>query len=530
MKKILIVDDSSVVRTILRRELEAQKEYEVYEADSGGAALDLIEDLNPDLITLDIEMPGLDGFQTCAAIRALRAPYANIPVIFVTAKDTVDGRSHGYRVGGNDFIIKPFVKSELLNAVEQQFNKRDEILGSRILVVDDSPLVRQILENYLSKEGIKVISTNRGDTALAFLKKLINRIDAIITDYHMPGIDGEELCRAIREDIGDKDIPILFITGNRKVVDKLFHAGASDYLHKPFSKDELLARIRVHINSMRTKRLLYKNLIEVKRLTRYLEQYNTELELAKQSIEKKNRQIEDDLQVAGGLQQEFLIGSEIPDYLDVSSAYFPHTYVSGDIFFIRENEAGACNIFLGDTAGHGVAPAFATIMANTLLGKHNEDESLESILLHLNYDIEKFLPHDRYMTAVLIRIFEDGKTILSNAGHPSIVIIPANDDELKTIKPNGIPLGMFENDMVEYEEEEYQLSPGDKLVLFSDGIIEQKNKEGEEYSLERFYKKLKENRDYSVSEMLTNVLKDFDEYVGSTPKDDDITVLAIRYK
>ena len=124
--KILVVDDSKVIRQIIRKELEPGG-YEVSEAKNGLEALTRLAGSSPpDLVTLDIEMPKLNGFDTCRKFRTDRytrffthCPDNQMPVIFVTGNDTMKDRKRGFQLGAADFITKPFTKGVVLSAVNK---------------------------------------------------------------------------------------------------------------------------------------------------------------------------------------------------------------------------------------------------------------------------------------------------------------------------------------------------------------------------------------------------------------------------
>jgi two-component system, cell cycle response regulator len=112
---ILIAEDSLVVRAVLRRHLE-ERGYAVVEADDGDTALRVCAETRPDVVLLDIEMPGLDGHQVLAALKA-DAELADIPVVFLTGRTSTDDIVEGLRLGAHDYLKKPFESSELIARV-----------------------------------------------------------------------------------------------------------------------------------------------------------------------------------------------------------------------------------------------------------------------------------------------------------------------------------------------------------------------------------------------------------------------------
>ncbi len=121
--------------------------------------------------------------------------------------------------------------------------------GPVILVADDDPAVRGFLTEMLSESGYVAVTASDGDEALARVQS--HHPDLILLDVMMPNRNGYEVLRILQEDIRTKDIPVIMVTGKADVPDRVaaLHLGAEDYLTKPFSADELLARVRVHLKS-----------------------------------------------------------------------------------------------------------------------------------------------------------------------------------------------------------------------------------------------------------------------------------------
>ena len=255
MPKILVVDDSLTMRSVIRRELGTDR-YEIIEAKNGQEALALIErGLMPALVTLDVEMPGLNGFETYEAMfgprfaaRFARAPRGRIPVVFITACNNLEERRRGFELGAIDFISKNFEPGTLAQLVFRILRPNDRLRGINVLLVDDSPSVRAIVGKALSEEGVTVTEAEDGNRAFEILCNQMSETDLVITDIAMPGLDGHALCRRIRRELGLTDLPVVFFTGtDQEQRIRAFAAGATDCLQKPFIKEEMVARILVHL-------------------------------------------------------------------------------------------------------------------------------------------------------------------------------------------------------------------------------------------------------------------------------------------
>ena len=262
--KILVVDDSPMVRKLIREELETDG-YIVDEAEDGFEAIVYSDMFSPpDLITLDIEMPGLNGFETCQKLQEKRYTQ-NIkrpPVIFVTGKDTLEDRKKGYTLGASDFISKPFAKGHILNAVNTILRPDNRLRGMTALVADDNNTARKIISDVLKREGLTVIEASDGMYAYETMCNRLADIDLVISDFVMPRLTGEELCKKIRKELELVDLPIIIITAMSDHAEllRLFKAGATDYLVKPFVKEELLARLSVQLERTHLNRRLRESI------------------------------------------------------------------------------------------------------------------------------------------------------------------------------------------------------------------------------------------------------------------------------
>lgn len=271
-KSIMVVDDSSTIRKIIQREL-SKADYEVILARNGMEALAMLEwaDPLPDLISLDIDMPQMNGLELCARIRdgadsdnEKKRRIAALPIIFVSANDNIENREKGYELEVIDFIAKPFMPGKMLSTIDNILNSREQFTGMSALIVEDSPFVSRIVRNILSRHGLKnIYEVSAGEQAIELIKEVKFDIDIVITDYIMPGMSGEELCRTLRGiDLMDQ-VPIFFISSvtEKKTILDFFKAGASDYLPKPFIEEEFRARIVTHLrNRQYTKELELLNL------------------------------------------------------------------------------------------------------------------------------------------------------------------------------------------------------------------------------------------------------------------------------
>jgi len=271
--KILVVDDSLTMRTVIRREL-GEDNFVMEEAKNGLVALEMIKSgFIPDLITLDIDMPKLNGFDTCAELYSEEYkrffPHIKnrrVPIIFVTSSDNLRDRKRGYELGASDFVTKPFDEGELFKLVNKTLHPDDRLKGITALLVDDSESARLVVSKGLREESVSVIEAEDGHKAFEIMCNKRSQIDIVITDIEMPGMNGGELCQKIRRELGMIDIPIIFFTGiaDRAKLLEVFQAGGTDYLVKPFIKEEMVARIIVQVEKTQLNRRLRRSIGELR--------------------------------------------------------------------------------------------------------------------------------------------------------------------------------------------------------------------------------------------------------------------------
>ena len=200
---VLVVDDEVAARELLASYLDS--EYRTVMAESGAEAVKKAQQIQPDAITLDVLMSGGNGFETLVALR--KSPEtANIPIIIVSI---VDQKQVGFALGAADYLIKPIRKPALLEAIRKYVpHPADD--DATVLLVDDDPKTLELLEETLRSAGYETQSVQSGVRALEVLSSKL--VSAVLLDLLMPGMDGFEVIRHVREEATLKELPILVMT------------------------------------------------------------------------------------------------------------------------------------------------------------------------------------------------------------------------------------------------------------------------------------------------------------------------------
>lgn len=267
--RILLVDDVNenlhALMSVLR------DDYAIAAATSGEKALDLArQQPYPDLILLDIKMPGMDGYSVLAHLKSNPAT-ADIPVIFVTGLAEAADEARGLKLGVADYITKP-INPELLHMrvrtqLELQRYRRNPVLFDvsqgcdpdrppSLLVVDDVPQnIHELLEAL--KDDYRILVARSGAKALELIEGE-SPPDLVLLDIVMPEMDGYEVCRRIKASPRGNRIPVIFVTVVDATEDKVrgFSIGAADYITKPFDVDEVRARVRTQLELSRLRNFL----------------------------------------------------------------------------------------------------------------------------------------------------------------------------------------------------------------------------------------------------------------------------------
>jgi GAF domain-containing protein/CheY-like chemotaxis protein len=231
---VLVIDDEPAVRDLMQRFL-GREGFRVVTAATGEEGLRRARELRPDTITLDVMMPGLDGWAVLSALKAEPA-LADIPVIMLTI---VDDRNLGYALGAAEYLTKPIDRERLVTVLEQ--HRRDR----PVLVVDDDAGLRQLLRRMLEPEGYVVVEAENGRAALERLSEV--RPSVVLLDLMMPEMDGFEFVAEFRRHEAWRAIPIVVVTARdlsredrqrlNGYVQKILQKGAPD-------RDALLAEVR----------------------------------------------------------------------------------------------------------------------------------------------------------------------------------------------------------------------------------------------------------------------------------------------
>lgn len=374
-----------------------------------------------------------------------------------------------------------------------------------VLVVDDATANLQVVHSML-KDDFKIRVATSGAKALALVKTK-PQPDLILLDVTMPEMDGYEVCTILKATPESRDIPVIFLTGKTETDDetKGFEVGAVDYIHKPFSPAVVKARVHTHLVLRDAREQLARQLLSI----------NSELEMAREI-------------------QLSILPHETPKIsgLEIATRYLPMTAVAGDFYdfiIVDEKHVG---ILVADVSGHGLPAALIASMLKAGLSAQSPYASDPArILAGLNRSLcGKFKSH--FATAAYVFVdMEKQSMSYAAAGHPPLLLWRMSTGNAVEMLENGLPLGLFPE--AAYSVGEVPVEPGDKAILYTDGIPETTSPSEQEFGIDLFKGFLESNHDLRAdmfADLLLDELAGWSEHPKGQGQQDDLTLLAIDFK
>jgi sigma-B regulation protein RsbU (phosphoserine phosphatase) len=373
-----------------------------------------------------------------------------------------------------------------------------------ILIVDDDRANIRMVQFILKGEyTIRVATSGR----MAFdLVKIDPPPDLILLDVTMSEMDGYEVCCILKATRGISDIPVIFLTGNTEASDetKGFAAGAVDYIHKPFSPSVVKARIRTHLMLRKARQQLAQQLVAV----------NDELEMAREI-------------------QLSILPRETPNIkgVHITTRFVPTSSVAGDFYdfiVVGEQHVG---ILIADVSGHGLPAALIASMLHAVFAAQSGHAAEPKLVLAgLNQALcGKFIRH--FVTAAYLFVdMENNFLSYAAAGHPPLVRWRTASGSISEISEGGLILGPFPE--ATYSEVHLPVEAGDRVILYTDGILEAMNPAEKMFGADRFKRYLQSNSSLKggpLADSLLDELSRWTELPNGHRQQDDITLVLVEF-
>jgi sigma-B regulation protein RsbU (phosphoserine phosphatase) len=374
---------------------------------------------------------------------------------------------------------------------------RPELSAPRTLIADDQPDVLEALRLLLKREGYQIEAVN---SPKAVLERLHDReYDVLLMDlnYALDTTSGQEgLDLLARVQKLDSTLPVVVMTawGSIRLAVEAMQRGAADFVEKPWDNSKLLSTLRTQIESRNERR---------------------------SGAARESGEIE-----AASATQRGLLPQAIPQFpgYEISAAWRPAGAVSGDYLDLLRLDANHLALSVADVIGKGV-PA-ALLMSNVQAAVHalaGEMLPTGELCRRINRIVAANVGSGKFITFFYGVLDSARRFSYTNAGHCEPILVRQNGECVR-MNHGGVVLGVFPD--WEYREEHVDLEPGDRLVLFTDGITEIANATGEEFGEERLMELLRANRALDAEAIEKRVMAAIAEFSGGNFQDDATLIVT----
>ncbi len=374
---------------------------------------------------------------------------------------------------------------------------------AKALVVDDSSTSRLLLSHMLEQLNYKVTTAKDGQEALDLFDP--EQTDVIFMDIEMPVLNGIEATRLIRQRLSERFIPIIFVTAgdSTQYLDKCLEAGGDDFINKPFNASILSAKTR--------------SLLRLKNL------YSDQIEQKKEILAFKA--IEDNEHEAAAALYENIVASGYMKSPNLHSALSPMAKFNGDILLCAYTPADKLNVLLGDFTGHGIIASLASSPAAEIFyGMTAKGFGIREITEEINLKLKKLLPVNMFLAATLACLDRENHNLsVITCGLPDHFLFCKETGSIHTISSNNLPLGIINSCELNLTEKHHHVSSSQRLIMFTDGIIEAENKAGTPFGFNGVKNSLRTDRPSCFDDILTSLA----QHQGELGQQDDITLVRL---
>ena len=376
-----------------------------------------------------------------------------------------------------------------------------------ILVVDDEPdlepLIKQRMRPHIRSGQYSFLFAGDGNEAVDILSG-DGRIDMVVTDINMPGMDGLTLLGRISAINPDIKSIVVSAYGDMGNIRTAMNRGAFDFVTKPLDFKDFE--------------------VTIERTQAHIAQWKEALQSRDRLIALQNQ-----LDLANNMQQAILpVDFPSGSGFDVHGSMMPAQNVGGDFFDVVSLEHGRIGLAVADVSDKGIPAALFMMSSRTLLkGAAIGQGDPDKVLTEVNDILHEDNRNDMFVT-ILYVVYDPqtGSMTYANGGHCASLVVHADGSSTELPGTDGIALGITAK--YEYAQKDAVLKPGETLIMYSDGVSEATNLQGEEFGTHRLKGLFSGAPPISAQEANAAVLKAVAEFAGDQAQSDDITCLALH--
>jgi len=373
-----------------------------------------------------------------------------------------------------------------------------------VLVVDDQATNRAILVWLLEDDGHQVIEAKDGLEAVNLYQE--HEVDIILMDVIMPVMDGLQAAKKIKSLITDGNhVPIIFLTAldDDKALSECLESGGDDFLSKPYNEAVLKAKIAAHVR--------------IRELTNQISQNNKELTLHNSRWQREQSIVSHIFNKA--------LEHNLSDCTNLRTHIAPASTFNGDILLSAPSPSGGVYVFMGDFTGHGLGASIGTLpIANSFDQLVKRHLSVGEIAFEFNRMLLTMLPDYMFCCATILELNQQGNSVqIWMGGLPDGYILNADGTVKEPLQSQSMPLGIESGNEFNKGFEVKTLSKGERIILFTDGIIEAENPEGEFFSESGLLSAFEEG----TADPLGSLLNKMEAFTQGAEQHDDITLVEV---
>jgi serine phosphatase RsbU (regulator of sigma subunit) len=399
-----------------------------------------------------------------------------------------------------------------------------DILNAKILIVDDKDANVRLLEGMLRVAGYTCVHSTMDPNEVCELHRN-NRFSLILLDLQMPGMDGFQVMEGLKEIEADGYLPVIVITAQPDLKLRALEAGAKDFIGKPFDQAELRARVHniLEVRLLHLKARSYSH--ELEETVRELQASREVIRLKTLAEQKKNEQ---ELALAQETQ-ESLLPHSLPQFENFRIHAFnnPTRYVGGDFYdFLQLNPAEWMGV-LADVSGKGMPAALLSSMVlGALSTEFRSGTQPQEVLNRVNRLLCEKSLCSQFVTLFLFSLGTDGEGHFINAGHNPAWLFRSATGKIEDLNADTPVLGIFQE--TSYLSHAFRLCKGDILVVYSDGLTDAENPQGEMLGEERLREIIRREAHSGSKAVEHAFLNAIEEFTQGMPQTDDITFMVVE--
>jgi CheY-like chemotaxis protein/anti-sigma regulatory factor (Ser/Thr protein kinase) len=373
----------------------------------------------------------------------------------------------------------------------------------RFLIVDDERTNLLVLRAILERDGHQVIQAVDGAEAVSVFER--DRPDMVLMDVMMPQMDGYEATRRIKNLAGSHFVPVIFLTAltDETALARCIEAGGDDFLTKPYNRVLLSSKITA--------------LLRLRELYRVREQQRDQIQFHHQRLQQEQTLAE---RIFSKVVHRGCLDNPAIRYLVSPVALF-----NGDLLLAARRPSGGLLVMLGDFTGHGLPAAVGSLPAAEIFYEMTaKGYSISEIIGEINQKLKAMLPPELFLAVCLLELDVSGGSLaVWNGGIPDVLIRSAQGKTLRRLPSNHLPLGIVNNAELDRTTDLVRLDAGDRIYLYTDGLTEAANSEGEMFGEGRLSQCLAE----AVEDPYAFLCATLKRFRGDIEQRDDITLIEL---